>query len=220
MDPTRPQTPPPHPPSRGGAHASRSVSLGIALLASAGFLVSAREGPLPAPAWAAAFLFLLAAVECDVRMMRIPNALTLPSLALALGLSAFLGGLEGLLAALAGAGTALGLFFVPFALRWVGAGDVKALMVLGALVGADALLPALWWMLVIGGLMAVAFVAIRGGVLELVRRWGRMAWLTLASGRPVYLAPPSGSAGAQGIPFAVAIALGATASQLWGTPWL
>ena len=193
-------------------------AVAVAALATACLVWSpGKEAPLPAVAWAAAFLFL--AVQQDVRALRIPNWLTFPSLAAALALAALHGGLGAAAHALGGAAAALGVCFLPFALRWLGAGDVKAAMVLGALWGAGTFLAAFWWMLVVGGLLAVAFVAAQGGLRDLLGRWLRSAHVTLLSRRLTYFRPAAGSAAATGLPFAVAMALGASAYQIWGTPW-
>jgi len=195
-----------------------AIAIGVAVLTASGLVwVPGKEVPLPALGWAAAFL--LFAVHQDVRSLRIPNWLTFPALVGAVALGAIEGGLRGAGVALLGAAVALGVGFVPFALRWLGAGDVKAGMVLAALWGAGRFLAVFWWMLVVGGLLALAFVAARGGLLDLLSRWLRSAQATLVTRRIVYFRPAAGSAAARGLPFAVAMALGATAFQLWGTPW-
>jgi prepilin peptidase CpaA len=190
----------------------------IAAGVCASFLWSAQESPLPATGWAAAFLFL--AVEHDVRLLRIPNWLTFGGLGVALALAAITRGSLGVTAAAAGAGTALAVLFLPFALRWLGAGDVKAMMVLGALWGRGLVLPTLFWMVIVGGGMAIALVAARGELRDLLLRWGRSLWITLSTRRFTFFPPSPGSAAAGGLPFAVAMGLGATLHQIWGSPWL
>ena len=80
------------------------------------------------------FVGLLLAIACiwDLRTRRIPNALTLPAAALALVFHLVSGGWSA-------AGTSLGgwllgaaLFFPMFALRGMGAGDVKLFAAAGA----------------------------------------------------------------------------------------
>ncbi len=193
------------------------VSAAIAASVSAGFLWSAQESPLPATVWAAAFLFL--AIEYDVRSLRIPNWLTGGGLVVALALAGSTRGSVGLLHALAGAGVALAVLLVPFALRWLGAGDVKALMVLGALWGREFVLPTLFWMFVAGGVLAIALVVARGELRDLCTRWGRSLWITLSTRRLTFFAPAPGSAAGGGLPFAVAIGVGASIHQIWGFPW-
>ena len=193
-------------------------AVAVAALAAACLVwTPGKEAPLPALGWAAGFLFL--AVQQDVRALRIPNWLTFPSLFLAIALGALHGGLGGAAHALGGAAAALGVAFVPFALRWLGAGDVKAGMVLGALWGATTFLAVFWWMIVVGGLLAVAFVGAQGGLFDLLGRWLRSAQASVMTRRLTYFRPAAGSAAAGGLPFAVAMALGASAFQIWGTPW-
>ena len=203
--------------SASGAISRFGASSAIGGLVCAGFLWTAREAPLPATGWAAAFLFL--AVEQDVRRLRIPNWLTVGGLALALGLAGLSAGSAGLVAAAAGAGVALVALFLPFALRWLGAGDVKAMMVFGALWGREHVLPALFWMILAGGLLAIVLVVVRGEFRDLCVRWGRSLWITLSTRRVTYFGPDPGSAASGGLPFAVAIGIGATIYQVWGFPW-
>ena len=83
------------------------------------------------------FVGILLAAACiwDLRTRRIPNVLTLPAAALALMFHLLTGGWSA--AATSAAGWLLGaaLFFPMFALRGMGAGDVKLLAAIGAWVG-------------------------------------------------------------------------------------
>jgi prepilin peptidase CpaA len=175
------------------------------------------EAPLPALGWAAAFLFVV--VERDVRQGRIPNWLTLPAFCLAVGHGAWAGGLSGAGASLLAAGLALAILLVPYAVGWFGAGDVKAMMVLGALWGSAVLVAVLAWAIVCGGLLALAWVTARGGLTDLIQRWWQTVYTSLAVRRWTYLPPAPGSAAASGLPFGVAMALGVAALQQWGAPW-
>jgi prepilin peptidase CpaA len=204
-------------PAGDGSISSYAPPMAIAGGVVACLIWTAREVPLPSIGWAATFLFL--AIHQDVSHLRIPNWLTLPGLALALGVAAVAGGSAGLTAALAGAGTALACTFLPFVMRWLGAGDVKACMVLGALWGAENFLGALFWMLLAGGALALVLLLAQGGLIDLFQRWYASVRLTLTSGRINYIAPAEGSTARSGVPFAVAMGLGACAIQLWGTSW-
>ena len=84
---------------------------------------------------------LTAGVACvtDLQRRRIPNVLTFGSAAMALVFHAASGGVADLGAAASGCLIAGGIFFLPFALGGMGAGDVKLLAALGAWFGpADA----------------------------------------------------------------------------------
>lgn len=90
-----------------------------------------------APAAPVLLVWVGAAALWDVRTRRIPNRLVLMGLLLGL-LNA---GAEGIwFEALTGGGLALALGIVPFALRALGAGDVKATIVVGLFVGPIGLL--------------------------------------------------------------------------------
>ncbi len=75
------------------------------------------------------------AATTDLRDHRIPNALVFPVLLVALLGHFISGGLNGLLFSLAGFAVGLLIFFLPFAIRMMGAGDVKLMATVGALLG-------------------------------------------------------------------------------------
>ena len=196
------------------------LSLGVAGALSALVLWSGLERPglerpLPALGWAAAFLFFV--VQQDVARMKIPNLLTFPAFALALAHTAVLG--NGILAGLAGALLVFVALLLPFALRGITAGDVKALMVLGALWGPGRAAELLWWSILCSGALALLILAVRGGFGEMLRRWAHSFGLTLATRRITYLTPPTGATAGMVLPRGVALALAVAALQLWGVPW-
>lgn len=116
---------------------------------------------------------LVAASVTDLRSRRIPNMLTLPAAALAIGLHLALDGMRGGLAALVAylVWFAAGLLFYRF-IGGIGAGDIKLLMACAAFLG---LTPALY----------VAFASFALQVLWLVIRWIAMG-TTRANLRRLY----------------------------------
>jgi prepilin peptidase CpaA len=190
-----------------------SVGLGLVLI-GAGLMSST---PLPVFGWAAAFLFF--AVASDVRFRRIPNWLTLPALLAALLASPWLGATSGPLEAAAGAALGFALLVGPYALGGVGAGDVKALMVLGAWLGPEAVLGVAAWAVIAGGAFGVLMLVQRGEIVAYAKRWGRVLLSMLTLRRISYEPPAAGSIAAGGIPFAAAIAVGLAAQWYGGSPW-
>jgi prepilin peptidase CpaA len=172
----------------------------------------ASPAPLPTIAWAAAFVAL--AVESDVRGHRIPNWLTFPTMIGAIGLGSVLDGFPG--AAQAGVGLLLGLIcFLPlYAVGVLGAGDVKAMMAMGALVGPAASPGVALRALVCAALLGIAWLAWRRELRAFAARWTAIVLTTLAARKLNYLAPPDGSAATAGIPFAAALAAGL--AWAWG----
>ncbi|MEE2664554.1 MAG: prepilin peptidase [Myxococcota bacterium] len=192
-------------------------SLAVACAIGGGLVYSGQAWSLPALPWAT--LFLCLAAQQDVQLLRIPNWLTAPAMLGALGLQTADLGLLGLQQGLLGLGLAFCLLFIPFAVRWLGAGDVKAVMVLGALWGPHILAPLLVWMLGIGSALGLAWIVAAGGARDLARRWIASFVLSAATRRFTYLPAEAGSVARRGLPFAVAIGLAVIAQQLWGTPW-
>src|SRR5690349_371597 len=96
------------------------------------------------------------AVFFDLRARRIPNILTFGAAALAIVAHAIDGGASGALAAIAGWLVGAAIFFPVFALGGIGAGDIKLLAAVGALLGPAA---AGWVCLftgIAGGVMGLA----------------------------------------------------------------
>jgi prepilin peptidase CpaA len=188
------------------------AALGVLLVAPALLSGWVASMPLPVLGWAAAFLFL--AVERDVHCRRIPNWLTFPTLAFAVLYGAWSDGTDGALHALLGAAAAFALLLLPYAMRGLGAGDVKAAMALGALFGAGEIARVVLLAVGFGGVLALLRLVVRGGLLELGRRWLHSCATSVLTNRLVYFPPAPGSAATRGIPFAVAIALAVATHQI------
>ncbi len=152
---------------------------------------------------AMAILLTLAAV-CDIRTHRIPNLLVLLGLVLGLLGHGWRGG-PGLLLSLEGVAVA-GLALLPYALGGLGAGDVKLLGAVGALMGPVFLLWTLLGTVLAGGLLALAWAAWRGVLRETVDN-ALLGLHLLRSRAGVSVLASSSQAGK--MPLAPAIALGA-----------
>lgn len=106
----------------------------------------------------------IAALACgiDLRRRRIPNWLTFGAAIAGLVYRTYVGGAAGLTDAATGWFVGAALFFLPFALGGLGAGDVKLLAALGAWFGfSDAIWLALYTG-VVGGVIALVVALFRG----------------------------------------------------------
>ncbi|GBD10417.1 Type 4 prepilin-like proteins leader peptide-processing enzyme [bacterium HR23] len=117
-----------------------------------------------------AFLCILAvALVCDIERTLIPNRLVYPALPLVLALAPLAPpgshwlGPSSYLNALAGAGSALGVFLMVYLLARgrMGAGDVKLATLIGAMLGFPMSLVALGVAFVGGGIGALTLLALR-----------------------------------------------------------
>ena len=156
---------------------------------------------------------LTIAIVTDLSTHRIPNWLTLNLLVIALIGHVAEGQWQGLLTGLGGALVGLLCFLPLHIFGAMGAGDVKLITAVGALLGPKAALIGILATIVFGGVIALIFITWRGGLAALWRRYRRMA-LMMAYRQPVYLAPVKGEAAGERFPYALAIACGSFFS-LW-----
>jgi len=94
----------------------------------------------------------------DLRTRRIPNWLTLSGVLAGLAMNSFLYGFDGLKRSLAGLCLAFGVYIVMYALRAMGAGDVKLMAGVGAIVGSGDWFGIFLITAVIGGLSALVLI--------------------------------------------------------------
>ena len=137
-------------------------------------------GPLLWPSLLAVLLVLVGAYT-DLRWRRLPNWLTLGGALAALLLQLALRGPAGGLDSLLGWGLGVLLLFIPFALRGMGAGDVKLLAAVGASRGPAFVFVAFLLIALLGGLLSLG-IMVRSGTLgpTLVRLGGGLRWAAVS----------------------------------------
>jgi prepilin peptidase CpaA len=167
--------------------------------------------PLPSCLPLAALCCLLAlAVWHDVRSRRIPNWLVFGSAAVGVAINALpIVGALGVWQAAGGWALGLALLMPMYALKTLGAGDVKLMAAIGALIGPQAVFGAMLASLLAGGVLALAVSAYHGTLLQMTSNSYHLMLNSLMRGvtgqRPDIDAPaaPSGK-----LPYAIAIAAG------------
>ena len=115
-------------------------------------------------------LVLAIATWTDLRSRLIPNWLTFSTIGLALLAHAWFGGFPGLLFSLAGLGTGFGLFIALYVAGGMGAGDVKLMAAIGAVVGAYGALVSGMLAILVGGVYALGAMCYQWGFSNTVRR--------------------------------------------------
>jgi prepilin peptidase CpaA len=158
---------------------------------------------------------VLAALS-DVRSRQIPNWLTILGIIAGFALHSWFDGMEGLLFAGAGFGAACVLFLPLFALRWLGGGDVKLMIAIGALTGWKALIVIFILDGIFGGFVAGVLVLTKGRLRRTFSNIGQMM-RALLHGRAPWRESAELEAGSEqslGMPRAVTIAA-ATLLVLW-----
>ncbi|MFZ0589642.1 MAG: A24 family peptidase [Bryobacteraceae bacterium] len=116
---------------------------------------------LPLPKILVLALVLVAGV-CDFRSRRIPNWLTVTGVLLGFAANALIAQLAGLGIAALGLVLAMAVYLPLYLLRAMGAGDVKLMAAVGALVGPSSWLGIFLAAAIAGGIIAVCVAAIKG----------------------------------------------------------
>lgn len=163
----------------------------------------------------AASLFFLLICTIDTLYSRIPNIANLLLLMAGMSLHLYTAGASGLLFSTLGLFTGLALLLIPCLMGGMGAGDVKALAALGALLGPGAIFQVFLYMGLIGGLLAVFHYALSHNLKEKCFEW-ITSIQTFAYTKSLATLPPAGPTEPLRFPYASAIAFGFFAYIRWG----
>jgi len=129
---------------------------------------------------------LLVAAVYDVRFRRIPNWISVTGVAIGLTMNAFLFGVPGIWLSLRGLGLGFGVYFFLYLIRAMGAGDVKLMGAVGAMVGWQDWFGIFLITAILGGLMALILAASRGRIRKTLWNVGFIL-SEMKSGRPAYI---------------------------------
>jgi prepilin peptidase CpaA len=160
--------------------------------------------------------FLIAAVVIsgagaihDIRTARIPNRLTYSAILFALLAHAITGGWRGLLSAAGGMLICGGFFFILFAIRAMGGGDVKLMAAVGAMVGLSRSGEALVASCLCGGVMALVYMVVKKRAKKTLKNLGSLVQHHSIQGAEIHPELNLSNPEAIKMPYGVAIALGA-----------
>jgi len=152
-------------------------------------------------------IIFVPAVVLDTRNHRIPNWLCFSGWFCGLALGVWLGGWDGFLEAGSGLLLLLVLTLPFFIFGWMGAGDVKLIAAVGAVVGGGMALNVLLGIVLSGLVMSLAVLAWKGELLSAYRRYLTILGVSFVEKRPTYISPPEAQTKLV-LPYAVPIAVG------------
>jgi prepilin peptidase CpaA len=158
-------------------------------------------------------ILLLCAMLFDIRQHRIPNWLTLPAWLIGITLHAILGGWDGFVESGTGWLLMLGLMFPFFVIGWMGAGDVKLMAGIGALVGGSMALQVTLGIVLTGMFMGLLILAQRRLLPGAMSRFWAAIGISVAARSPVMLEAPE-SEKRLILPYGIPIAVGTFLSLL------
>ena len=166
---------------------------------------------MPLPILATALAFVAVCMLVDIRTRRIPNLLSGSVMLVGTVLNTLYLGYPGLFTSFAGLFLAMAVLIIPFALGGIGAGDVKMMGAVGALLGPRLALSSLGVGMILGGAIMVAHLARLGRLGEKLRSTGGMfsAAVAIGSLEPLRLSADNQTAVA--LPYSVPLGLGVVA---------
>lgn len=129
------------------------------------------------------FVLLVIAAISDYRLYKIPNWLTMGGALIALSFSVFAASAlhPDVVSALGGCALGLVVMLPAYALRVMGAGDVKLMAMTGAFLGVHEILPAVIATFVVGGAAAVAVALYRKALRRMFANLKSIIHLTAVS---------------------------------------
>ena len=126
-----------------------------------------------AAAYAVCAAFLTAALITDVRSMKIPNWLTIPTALSGMLFYGITGGWEGFVFSFQGLAGGFAVLLLMYVIRAVGAGDVKLFGALGAWCGLGFTLYSVFYSVLFAGLIGMGILLLRKEALQRIRKWIR-----------------------------------------------
>lgn len=158
------------------------------------------------------FALLVAAAIIDQRTLRIPNWLTLGGTAFALIHSAFVPFYpgQGFLWALGGAAIGFISLLPLYAMRAMGAGDVKLMAMAGAFLGSADIIAAILASFIVGGVVALGFTIWRKALWRLLLNLKNPVGLLMQTAATATAVPGTADSGKSigKLPFGVSICVG------------
>ena len=166
----------------------------------------------------AASIYFILACTTDTLKAKIPNLLNACLLVAGFVFSTVALGMQGFLLSLSGLGLGIGLLLLPYIMGGMGAGDVKALGALGALIGPYDLLHVFVYTAFYGGGLALLHYLYTNDIKKSLHE----AWLSVCTSaitrKAHYLAPTNSDSikSTPRFPYSAAIALGYYSFVYWG----
>jgi len=163
----------------------------------------------------AATAYLAIIILTDTIHSKIPNFATLLLALAGLTFNGVAGGVNGLIFSVLGLLMGLGLLLIPYLMGGMGAGDVKALGALGALLGPISIFQVFLYTALIGGVLSLLYYLVQSNLTAKLVAW-RLALFDFMVTREKGAFQPLSSDGKARFPYASAIAFGYCAFLHWG----
>lgn len=172
----------------------------------------------PTVAIVVALFLVWAAAWVDIRTRRIPNLISISGMSLGALIYIEQGGFAGMLHCLLGLSLGFVLLLPGYLSRSTGAGDVKLMAAVGALLGPKGVLLAFVVAILTGALIGIGYALMAWrlkGARSPFKRYGQMLRYLFTTGRVSYVPPAADEIMGQRFAFGVPIAIGTTVAAFW-----
>ncbi len=159
-------------------------------------------------------IILTVAVITDIRLTRIPNWLTFPSMLFGICYHTYTNGFHGFVLCVAGLLLGICIFVPGYIVASMGAGDVKLMGAVGAFLGPGGVFAAVLATAIVGGLYAVIVLKLNGVLKETVIRYRTMLTALIITRRFNYIPLEKGTK-SHFMAYGVAIAIGTLISVIY-----
>jgi prepilin peptidase CpaA len=150
----------------------------------------------------------------DIKSRKILNIVTLPTIIIGLLLNIYTAGFEGFLFSGKGFLVGLSLLLIPYMLGGIGAGDVKLMAAIGALMGTSFVFYSFIYTALIGGVIGVLLILKSRGFKNSVKSFFfNLVFLRSSLGSMII---PKDKQSSISFPYGVAIVLGTLCNLVWG----
>ena len=160
-------------------------------------------------------IILLAAAVYDIWAAKIPNIITFPGMIIGITYHGISQGLGGAGFSIAGLLVGSAVFFPFYLLKGMGAGDIKLMGAVGALVGVKGVIPAIVFTALAGGIYALALIFFNPSTCKRLIFGSISMFKTLALTGQLILPSLFGKGEKPQVRYGVAIAAGTLFSQWW-----
>ncbi|WP_042460926.1 A24 family peptidase [Neobacillus dielmonensis] len=159
-------------------------------------------------------LALFISLVTDIKKRKILNIITLPAILFGIVYNSTIFGFAGFLFSGKGFLVGLGLLIIPYLLGGIGAGDVKLMAAIGALMGTVFVFYSFIYSALIGGFIALLLVIKTRGFKDTMKSFYFNIVLFKSNFGSINL--PDDKKGSISFPYGVAIFLGTISTLVWG----
>ncbi|MGG3468011.1 prepilin peptidase [Neobacillus pocheonensis] len=162
-------------------------------------------------------VLLAALIIClitDLKSRKILNIITLPTIAFGLIFNILTSGLDGFLISGKGFLVGLAILIIPYLLGGMGAGDVKLMAAIGALMGTSFVFYSFIYTALIGGVIALLLIIKTNGLRNSIKSFFFNVVLFRSNLGSIILSKNKESS--VSFPYGVAIVLGTLCTLVWG----